>query len=439
MSIKKFRPKAHIAPYKGWLNDPNGLCQYKGEYHVFFQAIEDYPKSNLKCWGHYSSKDLVNFNYNNMAIIPTIDLDSSGVYSGSAIECNDVLYLFYTGNYKLEGNYDYINEGRLSSVICVSTTDGRNFSEKKIILEQHEYPEYYSNHVRDPKVYFKDGLYYMILGGRTKDSKGALLYYKSKDCINWSFDKDEIYDDLGYMLECPDVLYVDDKEIFSFSPQGVTKKDEMFRNIFSAGYCINNISLANYIEWDKGYDFYAPQTFKDSKGRNILLGWAGIDDKLCIPQYDNTLEEGWIHCMTTFREITYKNNQLYTFPIEEVLDLANNYIKTDESNLDSFMSKIGVENNSFELLINDAFKLSYKDNLIKLEFIKDSYGREERTLKIDKLDNVFIFNDSSIIEIYFNDGEYVFTTRCFSNESGFKLLKGNVTCLISDVKEYKYK
>ena len=32
-----WRPRLHIAPPAGWLNDPNGLCQYKGIYHAFYQ------------------------------------------------------------------------------------------------------------------------------------------------------------------------------------------------------------------------------------------------------------------------------------------------------------------------------------------------------------------------------------------------------------------
>lgn len=33
----KFRQKLHLMPPVGWLNDPNGLCQFKGVYHAFFQ------------------------------------------------------------------------------------------------------------------------------------------------------------------------------------------------------------------------------------------------------------------------------------------------------------------------------------------------------------------------------------------------------------------
>ena len=33
----KYRPKYHISPKVGWLNDPNGLCQLNGLYHIFYQ------------------------------------------------------------------------------------------------------------------------------------------------------------------------------------------------------------------------------------------------------------------------------------------------------------------------------------------------------------------------------------------------------------------
>lgn len=30
----RFRLGHHLMPPVGWLNDPNGLCWYKGKYHV---------------------------------------------------------------------------------------------------------------------------------------------------------------------------------------------------------------------------------------------------------------------------------------------------------------------------------------------------------------------------------------------------------------------
>ena len=45
----------HLMPPVGWLNDPNGLCWYKGRYHVFFQYSPFEANGGLKFWGHYSS------------------------------------------------------------------------------------------------------------------------------------------------------------------------------------------------------------------------------------------------------------------------------------------------------------------------------------------------------------------------------------------------
>ena len=35
------RPKYHISPEQGFLNDPNGLAQFRGKYHVFYQWLPD--------------------------------------------------------------------------------------------------------------------------------------------------------------------------------------------------------------------------------------------------------------------------------------------------------------------------------------------------------------------------------------------------------------
>ena len=44
----RFRLGHHLMPPVGWLNDPNGLCWYKGKYHVFFQYAPFDVEGGLK-------------------------------------------------------------------------------------------------------------------------------------------------------------------------------------------------------------------------------------------------------------------------------------------------------------------------------------------------------------------------------------------------------
>ena len=50
------RLKFHLMPKTGWLNDPNGLCQFNGTYHIYYQYTPFEPTGELKTWGHYTTK-----------------------------------------------------------------------------------------------------------------------------------------------------------------------------------------------------------------------------------------------------------------------------------------------------------------------------------------------------------------------------------------------
>ena len=195
----------HLMPPTGWLNDPNGLCFYKGTYHIYYQYCKDVMGEGEKCWGHYSSKDFKSYKKEEIALFPDLDIDKDGVYSGSTL-IEDGMHIFYTGNVKLKGNYDYIHAGRLSNTIHVYSKDGLHFSKKEVVLDNKDYPSNLSNHIRDPKVFKENDTYYMVLGARNNDDVGLVLFYSSKDLKKWTFEK-EIKSDkkFGYMWECPDL------------------------------------------------------------------------------------------------------------------------------------------------------------------------------------------------------------------------------------------
>lgn len=65
-----YREKLHLMPPVGWLNDPNGLCQLNGIYHAFFQYSPFNAEGGVKMWGHYTSKDMIDWEYQGVKLYP---------------------------------------------------------------------------------------------------------------------------------------------------------------------------------------------------------------------------------------------------------------------------------------------------------------------------------------------------------------------------------
>lgn len=434
----KWALKYHLMPNAGWVNDPNGLCYFNGYYHVFYQYSPLDAKGGLKFWGHCKSKDLINWEDEGIALYPDKEFDRNGVYSGSAIVKDGEMYLFYTGNVKEEGDHDYINTGRQQNVIVVKTKDGIEFSEKQLVLTNDDFPKDFTLHVRDPKV-FKDGnLYYMVLGARGKNDLGYVVLYKSLDLINWELHSIPSggIENLGYMWECPDFIKVDNKEALIISPQGLEADGYLYNNVYQSGYMIGKFTedkktfnCGEFIELDRGFDFYAPQTFYDNKGRCILIGWMGLPD---IDEYysNPTIENGWQHTLTMPRELSIKDNKIIQKPIDEMKELRQKHVQYNEV-IDKEKSYSQLLNKAFELKVvtdnlEGDFNLSL-ENLCNLEYDsklkvfkislgENGFGRKERAVALDKISDIHIFGDSSSLEIFLNSGEEVFTTRVYPVE-----------------------
>lgn len=413
-----YRQKLHLEPRTGWLNDPNGLCYFKGEYHVYFQySPESAQGKGKKCWGHFKSPDLLHWEFTGTVLFPDISDDRSGVYSGCGFVKDDTLYLFYTGNVKEEGNHDYIKSGRGANVILVTTKDGHNMSAKKTLLRNDDYPVYCSCHVRDPKVWYESGRYFMVLGARTLDDKGCVLYYSSSNLENWKYEKTVFGSDGSYMWECPDEFSISGHRFLSVSPQGIPHKKYAFQNVYSSGYFgIDGECPQNYREWDNGFDFYAPQTFDAPDGRKILIGWEGIGD---IPYSNITTKLGWQHCLTLPRELTVgENNNILQQPVRELKKLrqtSKTVINGDEQSATLPFEYVGTNDGDYKITVKDILQIEYRKDEFSLTFTDDEVacGRNVRYAKIKDSRNIRIISDMSSIEIYLNDGEIVMSSRMY--------------------------
>ena len=216
----KNRLHFHMMPPTGWMNDPNGLCEFQGVNHIYFQYTPFLAGWGTKLWGHYTTKDWIHYKEEEPFLYPDEEWDRDGVYSGSAYTCEDGIHYFYTGNVKLwDKDYDYIMNGREQNTIHVFSPDGKNIAYKKLVMTNDDYPVNMSKHVRDPKIYKKDGRYYMIQGGRDAESYGCALLFCSDDLEHWKwYDTVRTAKPFGYMWECPDLFEIDGQQIMTCCP-----------------------------------------------------------------------------------------------------------------------------------------------------------------------------------------------------------------------------
>ena len=445
-----FREHFHLMPPVGWLNDPNGLCQFEGVYHAFFQYSPFDAEGGVKMWGHYISDNMLDWKYQGVALYPDQPFDCHGVYSGSALVEDGKMYLYYTGNVKLEdGEYDYIRTGREGNTVLVSSEDGIHFGHKKQLMRNTDYPDDLTCHVRDPKVWKEQDTYYMVQGARTKEDVGQILIFTSKDKVNWKFkSRIESKEPFGYMWECPDYFTIGDKKILSASVQGLEGGIWEERNVYQSGYfevegdILSSYKLGEYKLWDYGFDYYAPQSFETEDGRRIHISWMGMPD--CEAYTNLTIADGWQHCFTLPREIYVKDGKICQRPVRE-LDYKEAITKTAENKLQADSCKAydlkidKIQNNQFCIALAEELLLEYTDGRFRMRFTDNrktcvSAGRDCRYVETDEVTNIRVIADVSSVELFVNDGEYVFSTRYYPDKYSINVQAEGADICLAEIK-----
>ena len=435
-----WRQKYHIQGIVGLINDPNGFSQFNGKYHMFYQWNPLGTNHKNKTWAHSVSDDLLHWKRLKTALRPDTWYSKDGAYSGSAIVDDDKLYLFYTGNVK-------DSDGNRESYQCLAvSSDGENFERwEPSIVNQ---PDGYTRHIRDPKIWKKDGKFYAVIGIQSENLEGKAVLYSSENIKDWKFEGEIAganhgkIKDFGFMWECPDYFQLKDektgeiKDLLVFSPQGLEPEGDLYNNKYQTGYLFGKLDyekpefeiLSDFVEIDRGHDFYAPQSIEDDKGRRLIVGWMGIPEEEDFP----TVKNEWLHCLTLPRELKVIDGKLYQVPIKEMESIRGEKIEFSEKVTGEVKVGTGATyelkvkfkdfNSDFGLKLRTGkssetvLKFDYKDKKFVLDRTKgeqpDKRLRKVYLGDISELE-LTIFVDNSSVEVFINGGQEVFSSRIF--------------------------
>ncbi|SCB77140.1 glycoside hydrolase family 32 protein [Gilliamella intestini] len=389
---KQYYPHFHLAPQAGWLNDPNGLIYFKGQYHAFYQHHPYNENWGPMHWGHMISDDLVTWRRLPIAIAPDQDFDKSGCFSGSAVDNHGELCLLYTGHIWLNGEG---NDEQISQTQCLATSnDGIHFEKQGTVLV----PKDGIMHFRDPKVWQQDGKWWMVVGQRTPNDVGEVLLYRSDDLRNWIFDQVVVsdIDPNVYMLECPDFFPLGDKWVLMFSPQGMKAKGYQYRNLFQSGYIVGNWQpgerfsiIKPFQEMDFGHDFYAPQSFLAADGRRIIFAWMDMWQSAMPSKKDK-----WAGAFTLPRELILdQDNKVRNRPVKELEALREKPKSFDEIMLNSELKNTNIELICCELCVEFDLKESDAERF-GLQLAATEDGKQATLLFVDLQSNRLVLDRS---------------------------------------------
>ncbi|MEU5282256.1 GH32 C-terminal domain-containing protein [Streptomyces asoensis] len=197
-----YRPQFHFTPEKNWMNDPNGLVYYKGEYHLFYQYNPGGNAWGDMSWGHAVSTDLVHWQQLPLALSHD---DREMVFSGSAVVDEDNTTGFGTRkNPPMVAVYTSHSKttGIQSQALAYSTDRGRTWTK----YQGNPVIDIGSRDFRDPKVqWYEPTRSWLMTVSLSAEHK--VRFYSSKNLKDWTrLSEFGPAGATGGVWECPDLF-----------------------------------------------------------------------------------------------------------------------------------------------------------------------------------------------------------------------------------------
>ncbi|WP_114788989.1 DUF4980 domain-containing protein [Niabella yanshanensis] len=398
------RPQFHFTTRRGWINDPNGLIYFDGEYHLFYQHNPYEKEWENMHWAHAVSTDLVHWKELPLALSP----DSLGtMFSGSTVMDYKNSAGFNKGSQPaMIAAYTAASDHKQTQCIAYSLDKGRTWTKYKgnPVIDSKE--KWNSVDTRDPRVsWYEPGKHWvMVLNERDGHS-----IYTSINLKDWTYQSHTT----GFW-ECPDLfeLPVDNKP--------GRKKWVMLGA--SNSYMIGSFDGKKFTpESGKHYfstgSIYAAQTITnmpDADGRRIQIGWGRISHQ-GMPFNGQMLMPTELTLKTTkngvrvFSNPIKEYNQLFT-PQNKWTNIsarqANNYLKTyndkDRLRIKTTIRLSHATSAGLSLFGQRILDYDMNHNLVNGVF----YSPEDMTSMEISAD---IYIDRTSIEVFIDGGAYSYS------------------------------
>lgn len=271
---EKFRPNLHFSPRAGWINDPNGMIRLGDVWHLFYQHDPDSTLHGPMHWGHATSTDLLHWDEQPVALYPT---ELGTCFSGSAVESEEGVKLFYTAHSRTPEGEDYQVQclAHANSEMTAFGDDAAN-----PVVPNPGFTAF-----RDPKVIWHEESRKWIMLVTEGQSIG---FYGSVDLRNWShlssFGESHGRHSPG-PWECPDLMPLTAPDgrtvwvlIVGLNPGGYAPGSgtQYFLGQFDGTRFTNDNPETTELWLDYGRDYYAAQTFFERGGtaKPTAIAWA---------------------------------------------------------------------------------------------------------------------------------------------------------------------
>lgn len=432
---EKYRPQYHFTSKTGWLNDPNGMIYYQGEYHLFYQHNPVGIHWGNMTWGHATSKDMLHWIEQPKVLFPN---DVSMCFSGATFVDdknllglktgdNNVLVAFYLRTY-------------VGLCLAYSNNGGQTFTD----YEDNPVLTHDGDRLDTPRPFFYEPTQRWV--APTYDfftnDKGKKLrcvgFYSSKNLKDWKYESRVEQDKWGDELcGCVDFfqLPIDGDEhnkkwvmiMIDGSYIIGTFNGSVFYNLAGKPAITKDriktlVKEGNFYAKEKQGNFYATMTFHDAPdGRRVQLTWM---------RGRNYPAKSFNQQMTAPSEITLHSTaeglRLRMKPIDELSTL-----RTQTHNWDNTI--VQTENNLLTEITGDLFDIEVEfepEQKSQLEFdlrgIKVVYNAKNHTLNcngtmadcppVNGKVHLRILLDRSSIETYVNNGRIYIPQVVFPDE-----------------------